>query len=316
MATPRPRSGLFLLIPASVLALLSASSATHAQAPRGHLVVIGGGSRPASIMTLFACLAGDAKGKVLVFPQASERPEAGSEIEEEMKKLGLGQVVVVPAKDPASADSADVLRLADGATGVYFGGGDQGRLMAVLRGTKLEQRLRQLYRDGAAIAGTSAGAAVMSRVMITGDEKRPLSKDDNWQTIEAENVVTADGLGLMEDVIVDQHFARRRRHNRLISLVLERPNLLGVAIDESTAAWVKPGGRFEVVGEGPILVFDASQARTGRDAPGFGLRGSDLRLHVLRPGSEYDIATRAVVSLQPRSAAEKAADPAARCAVK
>jgi cyanophycinase len=293
--------------------MLSASADVHAQAPRGHLLVIGGGSRPASIMTLFACLAGDAKGKVLVFPQASERPEAGSEIEAELKKLGLGQAVVVPAKDPASADSADVLRLADGATGVYFGGGDQGRLMAVLRGTKLEQRLKQLYRDGAALAGTSAGAAVMSRVMITGDEKRPLSKDDSWQTIEAENVVTADGLGLLDDVIVDQHFARRRRHNRLISLVLERPNLLGVAIDESTAAWVKPGGRFEVVGEGPILVFDASQAKTGRDTPGFGLRGSDLRLHVLRPGSEYDIAKRAVVNLQPRSAAEKAADAAARC---
>lgn len=306
----RSASSLFVLV--TMLALLLAAPTLGGQAPQGHLIVIGGGSRPASIMQLFACLAGDASGKVLVFPQASERLEAGSEIQQELKALGLGQVIIADM-DHAAADTADAVRLADGATGVYFGGGDQGRLMAVLRGTRMEQRLLRLYRDGAVIAGTSAGAAVMSRVMITGDEKRPLSKDDNWQTIEADNVITANGLGLLDDVMVDQHFVRRRRHNRLISLVIEQPKLLGVAIDESTAAWVKPDGVFEVVGDGPILVFDASRATTGRDTPGVGLRAADLRLHVLRSGSEYDIAKRAVVSLQPKNAAEKAAGPAARC---
>lgn len=301
------------LVPALVLLVSVSTPPPSAQSPQGHLLVIGGGSRPDSIMGLFACLGGQANGKVLVFPQASERPEAGAEIAADMKKLGLGQVAIVTATTPAEADATETLRLADGATAVYFGGGDQSRITAVLRGTALERRILALYREGAVIAGTSAGAAVMSRVMITGDEKRPLSKDDNWQTIEADNVVTADGLGLLDDVIVDQHFARRRRHNRLISLVLERPTLLGVAIDEQTAAWVRPGGTFEVVGNGPILVFDASRAETGRDAPGFGLRGAELRLHVLRPGSEYDLVKRAVVSLQPRPAAAKALGAAARC---
>ena len=296
--------GCLLVLPAPVPA-----GAAPADAPRGHLVIIGGGSRPASIKGLIACLAGGGQGKMLVFPQASERPEAGAEIEADFKKLGLGRVQVVGVDRPG-ADSDAALAMTEGATGVYFGGGDQSRLMAVLRGTRLEQRLLQLYGEGAVLAGTSAGAAVMSRVMITGDEKRPFSKDDNWQTIESDNVVTSDGLGLLEDVIVDQHFARRRRHNRLISLVLENPRLLGVAIDESTATWVKPGRQFEVVGDGPVLVFDGSRARVVRDEPGHGLRGSDLRLDVLRAGAVYDLAKRAVVRLGPPDPPA----PAERCA--
>jgi len=281
---------------AALLLITGAARPLHAAPARGNLLIIGGGDRPASIMALFACLAGGAQGKVLVFPQASERPEAGPEIEKELRALGIGRVAVV-AVDHAGADTDEALRLADGATGVYFGGGDQAKLMAVLLGTRLARRLHDLYDAGAVIAGTSAGAAVMSRVMITGDEKRPLSKDESWQTIEADNVITAEGMGFLVDVIVDQHFVRRRRHNRLISLVLERPSLLGVAIDEATAVWVKPGGTFEVVGEGPVLVLDAKAARVVRDETGYGLRGEGLRLHVLRPGAVYDLAAREVKQL-------------------
>ena len=290
--------------PLAVLSIVLAAAPAFADPPRGHLVIIGGGDRPASIMQLFACLAGGAQGRVIAFPQASERAEAGQEIQAELKALGIGQVVVV-ATDRPGADTDEVLRLAQGATGVYFGGGDQAKLMAALLGSRLARELHDLYDAGAVIAGTSAGAAVMSRVMITGDEKRPLSKDENWQTIEADNVITAEGLGFLDDVVVDQHFVVRRRHNRLISLVLERPSLLGVAIDESTAVWVKPDRTFEVVGEGPVLVLDAKPATVARDATGSGLRGTGLRLDVLRPGAVYDLAARTVTRLgtTPASAA-------------
>jgi cyanophycinase len=283
----------------SVLVLAVSVSAQPAPA-RGQLLIIGGGDRPASIMELFARLAGGARGKVLVFPQASERAEAGVEIATEMKSLGIGDVVVMTV-DRAGAETDDALRLADGATGVYFGGGDQARLMSVLHGTRLEQTLRRLYQDGAVMSGTSAGAAVMSRVMITGDERRPVSKDESWQRIEADSVVTSAGLGLLDDAIVDQHFVRRRRYGRLISLVLEQPQLLGVAIDEATAVWVKPDRTFEVVGDGPVLVLDASDATVARDPGGTGLRGSGLRLDVLREGARYDLATRTLLRLGPEA---------------
>jgi cyanophycinase len=288
--------GLILPACAAVLLLTAAVCPASADSPRGQLLIIGGGDRPASIMQLFACLAGGARGKVLAFPQASERPEAGPEIAQELKALGIGQVVVVTT-DRAKADTDEILRLADGATGVYFGGGDQAKLMAVLLGSRLARKLHELYGAGAVVAGTSAGAAVMSRVMITGDEKRPLSKDENWQKIEADNVITAEGMGFLDDVVVDQHFVVRRRHNRLISLVLEKPDLLGVAIDESTAIWVKPGRTLEVVGEGPVVVLDAKGATVARDDAGNGLRGSGLRLDVLRPGATYDLAARKVTRL-------------------
>jgi cyanophycinase len=281
----------------ALVGLALAAGAGAQPAPKGHLVIIGGGDRPATVMETFARLAGGASGKVLVFPQASSLPDAGATAKAELEKLGVGRVEVL-AVDREGAETDETLARADRATGVYFGGGDQTRLTAALRGSRLERRLKDLYMAGAVIGGTSAGAAVMSAVMITGDERRPLSKDEAWQTVEADNVVTDAGFGFVDGVIVDQHFVRRKRHNRLISLVLERPSLIGLAIDESTAVWVKPGAtEFEVIGEGPVLVFDASSATVTRDASGPGLRGADLRLHVLRPGARYDLRARRVTRL-------------------
>lgn len=267
--------------------------------PRGHLVVIGGGTRPAEVMQRIAALAGGASGTMLIFPHASEVPETGPDLAKEFTALGLGKVVIITA-DRAAADSDAVLAQMEGATGAYFAGGDQNRITAALLGTKVAARLLALYRGGGVIAGTSAGAAVMSRVMITGDEARPLSKDEAWQTIEADNVATAPGLGFLDGVILDQHFVRRRRFNRLLSLVLEHPALLGIAIDEETAAWVRPDRTFEVIGHGPVLVLDATPASTLKDAPGHGLRGDGLRLHVLRAGARYDLTARRVRRLAAR----------------
>ena len=282
----------------TALVVLAAGPAAAQPAARGHLVIIGGGTRPPEVMQRIAALAGGAKGKMLIVPHASGVPETGPDLEKEFRALGLGTVVLVTA-DRAAADTDAVLAQMDGATGVYFAGGDQNRVTAALHGTRVAERLLALYRDGAVITGTSAGAAVMSRVMITGDEARPLTKDEAWQTIESENVATAPGLGFLDDVILDQHFVRRRRFNRLLSLVLEQPAQLGVAIDEETATWVKPDRTFEVIGRGPVLVVDASAGTASKDAATHGLRGENLRLHVLRAGSRYDLKTRRVLRLVP-----------------
>lgn len=287
-----------LVLPLVVVAVVAVAARPSGQSTPGHLVIIGGGTRPPAIMDLVARLAGGRRGTMLVFPQASALAETGPDLAKEFTALGLGTVRVIAA-DHAAADTDAVIAQTEGTTGVYFAGGDQNRLMAVLRGTRLERRLRELQRNGAVIAGTSAGAAVISRVMITGDETRPLSTDDAWQTIEAGNVITASGLGFLDDVIVDQHFVRRRRHNRIISLVLEQPRLLGVAVDEETAMWVKSDRTFEVIGNGPVLVFDASTASTSTDADGHGIRGGGLQLHVLRAGAQYDLAARKVLRLTP-----------------
>jgi cyanophycinase len=193
------------------------------------------------------------------------------------------------SREQAMHDS--VGRGLDSATGIWFSGGDQNRIMTVLQGSPVAAAIRRRYVAGAVIGGTSAGAAVMTTPMITGNERRPGGErpdtSQNWITIAADNVVTADGLGLLENAIVDQHFLRRRRHNRLMSLVLEHPDHIGVGIDESTALVVDSTGAWSVIGRSSVIVYDARQGEvTRRD--GLLLGGRDVRVHVLPAGSKFD----------------------------
>jgi cyanophycinase len=283
-----------------VVALLLAASAWAAPPPRGNLIVIGGGPRHQAVLKAFVDLAGGAKARVAVYPMASSVPdESGPEQVAELKAAGAGDVRLLKlTREEADGDAA--VAALEGVSGVFFSGGDQTRLMAVLGGTKTQARLRELYRGGAVLAGTSAGAAVMSRVMLTGDERRPEDPETPFQSIEADNIVTAPGLGLLEEeAVIDQHFVKRRRHNRLLSLVLESRPLLGIGIDEETAVWVKPDRTFEVLGGGVVVVYDTKGTTVRRDSQGHGLRAADLKVHVLRSGSVFDFASRRVRQLGP-----------------
>jgi cyanophycinase len=261
--------------------------------PRGSLVIVGGGPRGEAITQKFIALAGGAgRARILVLPMASSLPETGPESVEEFQKHGVAawsmNLTRDQAMDPATA------RALDSATGIWFPGGDQVRIMAVLDGTPTAAAIRARYVQGAVIGGTSAGAAVMSTPMITGDERAPGgARRDTTQsfiTVAREDVVVASGLSLIPDAVVDQHFLRRRRHNRLISVVLEHPSLLGIGIDESTALVVEPGKRWSIIGESAAIVYDARRATiTPAGAPILG--AADVRMHVLPSGSSFDPAT-------------------------
>jgi cyanophycinase len=264
-----------------------------APAARGHLLIVGGGPRPAPIMERFVELAGGpGRARIVVLPMASGTPDGtGEEQARELRALGADAFHLALTREQAARP--ETLRRLEGVTGVWFSGGDQNRITAAILGTPADSAIHARYRAGAVVGGTSAGAAVMSRLMITGEERRPGGPrpveggGSAFVTVERENVETAAGLGLLPGAIVDQHFLRRRRQNRLVSLVLEHPTLVGVGIDESTALVVGPDGRWEVIGEGLVAVYDARGARV---APAAGaLPGaSDLRLHILPPGSVFD----------------------------
>lgn len=215
---------------------------------------------------------------------------SGEEKTRDFRALGATAVNVHVTRAEAQADS--VVRLLDDATGIWFGGGDQSRLTAVLLGTKTETAIRRRYEAGAVVGGTSAGAAVMSAVMITGAERRlggdrpPSDSSEAFLTIDRDNIVIAPGFGLLPGTIVDQHFVRRKRHNRLISLVLEHPWLIGIGVDESTALVVEPGGLWRVTGGSVVVVYDARSAVVSAATARLG--GSGVRMHVLTPGSRYD----------------------------
>jgi cyanophycinase len=284
---PRPLSGAF---GACLLLALLLPCAVRAQA-RGTLYIVGGGPQPPALVQEFVTLAGGAgKARIVVFAMASaEGRTSGEEKAADLRALGAEARNVWIGREQADADS--VVRLLDGVTGVWFGGGDQGRLADVLRGTATERAIKARYAAGAVIGGTSAGAAVMSAVMITGDERHPGgTRPDStlaWGTIARQNIVTAPGFALISEAIIDQHFLRRKRHNRLISLVLEREPHLGVGIDESTALVVRPDGTWAVRGASAVVVYDARRAeRTAADAPVLGASG--VTMHVLPAGSTFD----------------------------
>lgn len=270
-----------------------AGASARAERPAGSLLIVGGGPMPMELNERFVALAGGAgRARIVVFPMATADTGGGPAKAAQLRGLGAEATSIHLTREQAMREES--ARLLDGVTGVWFVGGDQNRITAALAGTPVERALHARYRAGAVVGGTSAGAAVMSAAMITGDERRPggsrpvSGSAGAWMTVDRENVVVAPGLGLLPGAIVDQHFLRRRRHNRLLSLVLERPERLGVGIDESTAIEVGPDGRWTVRGASTATIYDARPARVTADGR---LGAAGVRLHVLPAGGVFDPAT-------------------------
>jgi cyanophycinase len=259
-------------------------------------MIVGGGPQPPALVQQFVDLAGGrGRAKIAVFGQASEDGKTnGDEKAEELRGLGAQATNIWVTRAQASTDS--VAHLLDGLTGVWFIGGDQVKLTAALRGTKTEAAIHALYTRGGVVGGTSAGAAVMSEIMITGDERHPGGDRPDttsaYMTIARDNIVTDSGFAFIKSAIIDQHFLRRKRANRLISLTLERAPHLGVGIDESTALVVGPTGPWRVVGASAVTIYDARSAQI-TPASARVLGATNLKLHVLPAGSTFDPATGA-----------------------
>lgn len=282
-----------LLLSAGPAAGQGATSSGALAPPGGSLVIVGGGPIPESVNRRFVQLAGTRGAPfIVVIPNASANAaEAGQARIEIFGKLGAAAVSLdLAALDPRSDSVARTLARA---TGIWFPGGLQSRLARHLLGTPALDSVRARLRAGAVVGGTSAGAAVMSDPMIVGDERRPggarpvrdTTADDAWMTIDRDNVVLVPGFGLLPGVTVDQHFLRRRRHSRLISVALERAPHVAVGIDESTALVVLADGTWEVVGESQAVVYDARAVQV--TAPGQPLGGVGLRVHVLPSGATW-----------------------------
>lgn len=277
------------------LSLLLALSLCAQPKVEGYLFIIGGGHRSETMMKRFMELSKKFnRGKIIIFPMASSVPEeVGPELVEEFKNLGAQKVEYhILNREQASAE--DYLKILDDVGGVYFSGGVQSRLTDILVNTQIHHKLLEIYRKGAVIGGTSAGAAVMSKIMIVGDEKRKVEEGHAFETIQADNIVTSPGFGFIETAIIDQHFVTRKRHNRLISLMVENPDLLGIGIDEATAIIVKPDETFEVVGEKNVIVYDPTRSVT-EISPSQAMSGFNIIMHILKTGDKFDLKAKKVI---------------------
>lgn len=266
------------------LALMAGPSETPIPAtPKGCLVIAGGGALPAELIETFLKASGGRGGVVGIIPTASSVPaQALKGWKDTLAKAGL-EMVALDVRKREEASQSSLLEAARRCTGFWFSGGDQNLVGDKIVGTPLHALIRDRYRAGACVGGTSAGAAVMSRLMLTGDDRQGKNA---WEELGPGAYRTREGLGLLPDrIIVDQHFVRRNRQNRLLSLVMEHPDHLGFGIDESTALVVR-GEEARVVGEGGVLVYDPTAlCRAGE---GF----LDLKVHFLRRGQGLDLASR------------------------
>jgi cyanophycinase len=254
---------------------------------RGHLLIIGGGSKPPEALQEFVALSNN--GQILVITSASGDPEeSGPAMVDELAKFGAKNVQWRHIDTPEMANTDSVVTKIESSTAIFFTGGVQERLMQRLGGTRSEAAILKLYFEkGGVIGGTSAGAAVMSKVMITGNELINKDTTDAFVSIQAKNIETKKGFGFLDRVIIDQHFVARKRHNRLISLVLENPKLVGIGIDEDTAILVYPNNKFRVYGKGSVIVYNARKAKSVRINKNGVLGGRNIKMDILVEGDEF-----------------------------
>ncbi len=235
--------------------LFLAFNFTFSQNSKGKLFIIGGGSRPDFLVDRMIKEAGLKSGEtVAIFPHASEEQDSSFYYaKQQFEKRNLKALDCAFKKDEKLSQSKlDSLKKAKL---IYIGGGDQVRFMEIINSNEeVKNLLKSAYKNGKMIAGTSAGAAVMSEVMITGNQLKYKDYENTFDNIEIKNVETLQGLGFIKTAVIDQHFVVRSRYNRLLSLIIENPTYKGIGIDEGTAILVK-NGEAEVVGRAQVIVF-------------------------------------------------------------
>lgn len=276
---------LSILLSILLCSCINFSAAQKISSPKGKLFIIGGGSRPDTMVERIIEEAALRKGGFgIILPMSSEDPDSAVYYaNQQFVEKGIVNVYGLNfTKDekytPLKLDSIRNAKM------IYISGGDQNRFMNVVLGTEIERAIQSAYQNGCLVGGTSAGAAVMSKIMITGNELKHPEYSSTFRNIEEANIETKQGLGLIQNAIIDQHFIRRSRHNRLISAIIEFPEMKGIGIDESTAILVS-GNVAEVIGESQVIVLEnpkrSKVIRNGK------LGATGLHLTVLLPGDTF-----------------------------
>lgn len=258
---------------------------------KGTLIIIGGHedrSGDKKILRAVADRLGD-DGKIVVCTVASSEPQSlWEEYESAFRALGAPHVYRLDIDSREDAMTPRTMCILEGATGVFFTGGDQLKITSQIGDTPLYSRLQEIVEQGGVIAGTSAGASAMSETMLVA------SDGDASYRIKS-SLLMAPGLALAADMVIDQHFAERGRMARLIGAVTQNPRVLGVGIDEDTAIIVERQRAFQVLGAGAVYVVDGSTTKysnLGEEDSDRTLSSFGITVHMLSQGDRFDLATR------------------------
>jgi len=257
---------------------------------RGWIIPIGGAEEKDNqpeILARFVELCGGDQADIVVIPSASRMADTGTRYERIFGELGVGRVEAIDFDTRRDCEERGRLERIERATGVFFTGGNQLRITTLIGGTSVAKLIRTQNAAGVHVAGTSAGAAVLSEHMIASGEEggSPM----------AGSVRLAPGLGLTNRFIIDQHFRQRDRLGRLATALAYNPFAVGIGLDEDTAALIGPDNTLEVLGSGAVTVIDAADLQFSsmdqvEEGEPICLLG--LRVHVLVAGATFNLHTR------------------------
>ncbi|UFH56829.1 cyanophycinase [Spirosoma sp. KNUC1025] len=290
-----------VVLPFLVLWLLT--GLVHAQTSqtvgpeKGALVIVGGGAMGPEIWNRFVELAGGASAaNIIIIPTAGEDSSAMNAPREKEKLVSLGvkNITVLHTRDPKVANQESFVAPIRNATGVWFVGGRHWRLADSYLNTLAHKEFKAVLQRGGAIGGTSAGATILGSFMVRGDTKgNSIMVGDHTQ-----------GLDFIHNVTIDQHFLRRNRQFDLVDVIKTRPELLGIAIDESTAIVVQQN-TFEVIGNSYVGIYEANQIASSAKYPS-GQNSTGGPFYFLGKGQKFDLKTRKVINQQPQRPNEPA----------
>ena len=264
---------------------LSAPAQKGSASPKGKLFIIGGGERPLALMrSLVAAAEMNSYDYVIVLPMSSEYPDTSyhyfkADLEPICKNAIINfNFIPVEVNNKNWLDSLEKAKL------IFITGGDQDRFMKAVINTPVYKAIHNAYKNGATIAGTSAGAAVMSQYMITGNELTDTVYRPTFRKIQDKNIEIKPGLGLLTTAVVDQHFIVRSRYNRLISALAKFPLLTCIGIDEATAIIVF-GDKVKVTGESQVIVMQ--QPNELKITTGGLIKLKDIKFSIYTDGDEF-----------------------------
>lgn len=262
---------------------------------KGPVMPIGGAevhSPRSVILRRFVELAGGEGARIVIVPTASSESGTGEDYVDVFTRIGVKRADIARIESREDANSDEMVRCFEEATGVFITGGDQGRLSALMVGTRAAEAIRRSNTEGVVVAGTSAGASILSVHMMSGGES---------ETAPYKGLVDlVAGFGLLNDVIIDQHFSTRGRMGRLLATFAANPGLLAFGIDENTAVIIQPDGMARVIGEGSVTVVDGRNVYSDYQNVGEGdiLTITDSSVHVLAPGRIFDLNARTTLHVK------------------
>ncbi len=250
------------------------------------------------ILERFVALAGGEAARIAIVPTASEDPEGmGQQYVEVFNKLGATAADWLRVEQRSDANAGPALDLLEEATGIFITGGDQARLVALMAGTLSMEMIRRRNAEGVVVAGTSAGASIVGAHLMSGENMLPHNSNDAAACKGMVELVA--GFGLLQDVIIDQHFSQRGRLGRLMTAYAANPGLLGIGLDEDTAVVIDREGTLEVLGSSMVTIIDGRNAVSDYNEREVGevLTVVNSHLFLLGPGRRFDLNTRQPIGI-------------------